>query len=148
MLWRKLKVTEVEWENDKGGIIWEGFWMDGLYAEIWIFRRKPKSKYLKKRSIWVRVSHPSHGFNQLQMQNLCIWRAHCTRPFYIRDLHICEFWYGGRGWNRSPTDIKGQLYCKQRHSKCKDSKEEWLRAKCFLSATKAWDRGDNTKKRC
>lgn len=26
MLWRKLKAMEVEWENDKGGIIWEGFW--------------------------------------------------------------------------------------------------------------------------
>ena len=48
MLWRKLKVTEVEWGNDEGGIIWEGFWTDGLYAEIRIFRRKPTSKYLKK----------------------------------------------------------------------------------------------------
>ena len=56
---KKLKVMEIEWENEERGNIWEGFWKDGLYVETLIFRRKSASENMKKKkeATWVWIPH-------------------------------------------------------------------------------------------
>lgn len=47
---KKLKVMEIEWENEERSNIWEGFWKDGLYVETLLFKkRKPASENMGKK---------------------------------------------------------------------------------------------------
>ena len=60
------------------------------------------------------VLHPwfqptADWISDLQVWNLWIGKASCTRPFYMRNLSIHRFLHLWKSWNQSSVDTEGQL---------------------------------------